>query len=502
MARALGLARIACFEMEAGKDGAWRWFGATFGITGVDGPEGRARLLEAVFDADRPSLWVLLSEEGAAAADNGLLSVEIRILTAHGGSLDLQCEVTAEPASPFGPATLIGTIRDVTHERRFEADLSELVRHNHLLLATIDACPLSITVSDMTRPDAPLIYANRRFLEITGYQADEVIGHNCRFLQGPGTDRTAVERIRGAIARGEQTELRLLNYTRAGEPFLNNLMLSPLRDEAGALSAYLGLQEDVTLEAARSEAEAQRQKMEALGRMMGGVAHEVNNMLQPIALLAQHLLDAGLAQGEAREHVEVVLDCSLKARQIIGDLLTFSRPATRLAQRHAAAALMQDALRLVRPALPAGIALVVQIRETLPDVAIERTVFAQIVLNLATNAAAAMQGSGRLSVTVEPMPSALPIEAPSLAGGLRIRVIDTGCGMDRVTLDRAFEPFFTTKPVGQGTGLGLPMVYGLVREAGGSITLQSQPGIGTAVTILLPPAPPEEMPAHGHHPGH
>jgi signal transduction histidine kinase len=220
--------------------------------------------------------------------------------------------------------------------------------------------------------------------------------------------------------------------------------------------------------------------------MMGGVAHEINNMLQPVVLLVQDVLDNGLGAEDARPHLDVVVDCTKKARQIIGDLLAFSRPTARTTEVLDPDGLLEDSLRLVRQALPGGVAVSVRREARLPRVAINRTTFVQILLNLATNASAAMDGQGTLAIVLDAAPQTLVDRTP--ADFVRLTVTDSGCGMSKATLDRAFEPFFTTKPVGQGTGLGLPVVYGLMQEIGGRITLASEPGCGTTVTVLIPVA--------------
>jgi signal transduction histidine kinase len=228
--------------------------------------------------------------------------------------------------------------------------------------------------------------------------------------------------------------------------------------------------------------EVQRQKMESLGRMIGGVAHEINNMLQPVALLGQDLLDRGVVP-EARETLEIILDCTRQARQIIGDILAFSRPKERLVEYADPAALLEEKLRLVRQAVPADVAIRVEAPAGLPALAVNGTAFAQILLNLATNATAAMDGRGTLTFRLDEVPADF-----SSGQMIRLTVIDTGRGMSKETLEHAFEPFFTTKEVGQGTGLGLPVVFGLIDEMGGSIALASELGQGTTVTILLPVA--------------
>jgi signal transduction histidine kinase len=148
--------------------------------------------------------------------------------------------------------------------------------------------------------------------------------------------------------------------------------------------------------------------------------------------------------------------------------------------------LLHDSLPIVRQAIPPDLILMIRVEGCLPPIRINRTTFTQILLNLAINGAAAMNGQGELTIALEE-----DVRGPGTGVGqktsyARLRVIDAGCGMDKATLDRAFEPFFTTKPVGQGTGLGLPVVYGLVGEMGATIALASEPGRGTTVTILIP----------------
>jgi PAS domain S-box-containing protein len=498
LAQALRNARIAFFDHRpAGADaaGAWHWSGARFGIEGIDGPDGRARLVAAVEEQDRPPLLEMLGPRTSERARSG----EFRVRTPTGRTLYLYCETYTGSDNGGDPAVVFGTVQDVTNQRRFEAELTEIVRQNHVLLATIDACPISITVADATKPDLPLTYVNRSFTSLTGYESAVAVGRNCRFLQGAATKQAVVDHVRERIAAEAQTEVEIVNYRRDGSQFLNRFTLAPVHDATGQLTAYIGLQSDITQDAGRRDAEAQRQKMEALGRMMGGVAHEINNMLQPVSLLGQDLIDRDLVAAEGRQHLGILVECSGKARQIIGDLLAFSRPTPRRAEVHDPATLLHDSLRLVRQALPPAIVISVATEGQPPPVACDRTKFVQILLNLATNAAAAMDGHGTLRLSLDRA-------HPDMA---RLRVADTGCGMDKTTLDRAFEPFFTTKPVGQGTGLGLPMIYGLIREMGGTIRLDSEPGRGTTATILLPASPPpaDPMPVsngashHGFDPG-
>lgn len=239
--------------------------------------------------------------------------------------------------------------------------------------------------------------------------------------------------------------------------------------------------------ALQRKVDSQRQKMESLGRMIGGIAHEINNMLQPVTLLGQDMLDHDHVKPQSRETLGIMLDCTRQAREIIGDVLAFSRPKGRIVELLDPVELLHDTLRLVRQAVPPGIILVTEIQPHIPKICVNRTTFAQVLLNLATNAAAAMDGEGSLTVTLSATADTTS-EIGIITGRCLVRmcVLDTGCGMDKETLDRAFEPFFTTKKIGQGSGLGLPVVFGLVEEMAGTITLASEVGVGTTVIVLIP----------------
>jgi PAS domain S-box-containing protein len=385
--------------------------------------------------------------------------------------------------NPIPGGGWVATYEDIT-EAMTNSRMAEAQKR--VLFSSIDACPVCITIADAMQPDFPLIYANRKFLEVTGYDNDEIIGRNCRFLQGSATDRRVVDDLRQAIVAGKRAEVRFINYRKDGSEFLNHLVVVPVHDDAGRIVASIGFQNDVT-DDAHHQAEVQRQKMEALGRMVGGVAHEINNMLQPIMLLGRDIIDNGEAGNEEKQQLEIMLDCSGKARKIIGDLLAFSRPPTKKLDVCDPVALLKDGLGLIRKAIPQDVVLATRIDNCLPKISVDPTAFVQILLNLATNAAAAMDGRGELTIVLDAeQRGTAAADLPKTMGFARLRVSDTGCGMTKEALDRAFEPFFTTKPVGQGTGLGLSVVYGLVREMGGTITLDSEVGRGTTVTILMP----------------
>jgi PAS domain S-box-containing protein len=367
---------------------------------------------------------------------------------------------------------------------KLDAELVAITRSSHLLRAAVDACPIAVTISDLTLPGTPVLYANPKYLDLSGHEASEVIGRDCRYLAGEETGDEVAMSLRREVAAGRSAEVELVNHRKDGSRFLSRLTLAPIIGVEGAVVACIGLQSDIAFEVqGRNAIEHQREKMAVLGRSMGGVAHEINNMLQPVALLVQNAIDSGHVSTEGAAHLGVVLDCTRSAKHIMDNLLAFSRPASWTGDVRNFAEFLKEILPLALQTLPEAVAMVLRLESRPLLVEINRTKFTQILINLVSNAIAAMGSAGELTIELDE--EFLPVVS-MLGKAARLRITDTGCGMDAITMERAFEPFFTTKPIGQGTGLGLPLVYALVQEIGGIIKLQSKPGLGTTVTIFMP----------------
>lgn len=245
-------------------------------------------------------------------------------------------------------------------------------------------------------------------------------------------------------------------------------------------------------EARQKELEQQllhSQKLEALGTLAGGIAHDLNNTLVPILSLSKLALDDLPDGSQLREDIATIVAASERARDLVKQILAFSRKQAICKAETDPAAVVRQALQMLRATLPANIALVEEIA-AVPAILADGGQLQQVIVNLVTNAAHAIgTESGAITVAV-----AAEAGAPGAPGGrcVCIRVADTGCGMPKEIVERIFEPFFTTKQVGEGTGLGLAVVHGIVTGHGGTIAVGSTPGQGTAFTIALPvpePAP-------------
>ena len=219
------------------------------------------------------------------------------------------------------------------------------------------------------------------------------------------------------------------------------------------------------------------QKMEAVGQLAGGVAHEFNNLLAAIRNAVQLALDELAPDAMARADLEVALQTAERAAGLTRQLLAFSRQQPRTAEVIELAALVRDLMPLLRTSLPSSISLRLSADAVDARVLADRSQLEQVVLNLVLNARDAMPNGGQVSIVVW---------VDHVRQQVLLNVADTGTGMDEGTRQRIFEPFFTTKPTGAGTGLGLSVVYGVITQAGGTVRVDSEPGRGTTMRVSLP----------------
>jgi PAS domain S-box-containing protein len=345
-----------------------------------------------------------------------------------------------------------------------------------------------------TRPDGSILAANPAACAMFGMPESELIAHG-RERVVDMTDARAHELV-ARRARQGQARGRIRMFRADGSAFEAEVS-SMIYSDTGETSASVVVRDlsDMLREASeRQRLESQlrhAQKMEAVGMLAGGIAHDFNNVLAVVlgntAMAAQ---DLGPGH-PAAANLERVRQASLRARTLVQQLLTFSRPPTENRRVQLLRPLVEEALALLRSTLPATVEMRVRLTEAPLPVLTDTTQVQQVVINLCSNAWQALpQHKGRIEVTLEAV-SCDPAH-PGLDGlenarpCARLRVRDDGIGMDEATRGRIFEPFFTTKDQGEGTGLGLAMVHGIVTGHGGAIVVDSQPGAGATFDILLP----------------
>jgi signal transduction histidine kinase/ActR/RegA family two-component response regulator len=366
------------------------------------------------------------------------------------------------------------------------------------LVERLDSIPVPVLLLE---PDRRIRFANSAACELKGRDRAQLIGERCRdaFALGRSCDERCLvaEAIeRRAIVSGEVAGS-------AGQAYL--VTASPLLDSDGKVVGGFEVVVDRS-EARRADQErraledrvARMQRLEAVGTLAGGIAHDFNNILTYMFAytdIVQGLLPEG---SPAAPHVDALVAAIQRAADLVAQILAFSRQARLDPHPLDLAPLVTEAMKLVKASLSPAIALHVEVPDRRFTVRADPTQMHQVVLNLLTNARQAMAGAGgRLEVRLDDVVLESPdarATASLPAGAYRVlEVKDTGCGMDARTLERVFEPFFTTKPVGQGTGMGLALVHGIVTSAGGAVLIESTPGQGTTVRVLLPRS--EEEPA-------
>ena len=365
-----------------------------------------------------------------------------------------------------------------------------------IFFAAIELTRMPIVLSDPRQPDNPLVFANQAFLAMTGYAADEIIGRNCRLLQGVGTDMAVVAEVRAAIAERRDFATEILNYRKDGYAFWNALFVSPVYDAAGELTYFFASQLDVTRRREAEDNLRQAQKMEALGRLTGGIAHDFNNLLQVIVGYLE-LTDAGLSKPQVdtprlKRNIGNARAAADRAAALTQQLLSFSRK-----QRLEGRTLnLNDVVRSSRGlggrTLGQDVTLELRLAEDLANCRLDPAQIETALLNIMINARDSMVDRGDKRLVIETR--TIVAERGEIAGAknlpagryVGIEVSDTGAGIPKAVVERVMDPFFTTKEEGQGTGLGLSMVYGFAKQSGGAAWITSEEGTGTTVSMYFP----------------
>ncbi len=367
-------------------------------------------------------------------------------------------------------------------------------QHHDIFFAAVETTRMPMIVTDPHQPDNPIIFANRAFERMTGYTRRELVGTNCRFLQGPETDRETVNEVRTAIAEHREFAGEIMNYRKDGSSFWNALFVSPVFNRSGDLVYFFGSQLDVSRRRDAEESLHQAQKMESLGQLTGGIAHDFNNLLQVItgynevmlALIDHPTLDVM----RVRRACEAVRDAAERAATLTHQLLAFSRKQRLEGRLLNLNGLVHGMSGMAERTLGDHVTLHQDLATELWNARIDPTQAEVALLNVFINARDAMPAGGTVTVRTENLlvedEDAALFKTVGVGAYVVVSVTDTGTGMAPEILARVMEPFFTTKGEGKGTGLGLAMVYGFAKQSGGAVKIYSEIGHGTTVRLLFP----------------
>ncbi len=344
-----------------------------------------------------------------------------------------------------------------------------------------------------------ILDVNQSMLEMFGYTYDEALQFSLEDLghgQPPFTEKKALNLIRKAVEQGPQL-FEWKSKIKTGQTLWSEIALK--RFEGGGQSKVIAVIRDIADRKQTEEQKAthetqirQLQKMQAIGTLAGGIAHDFNNILAAIIGYSE-LAKEELTQGSSlAAHLDQVLRAGNRAKDLVQQILTFSRQTEKELKPIQIHPIAKEALKLLRASIPSSIEIKHNIDPNCGTALGDPTQIHQILMNLCTNAYQAMRDKGGiLGVTlsrVEIGKDSGKVDNLALAPGAyaRLEVSDTGPGMDRVIQEKIFDPYFTTKPIGEGTGLGLSVAHGIVKSLGGHITVYSEPGMGATFNIYIP----------------
>ncbi|MBU4261950.1 MAG: response regulator [Proteobacteria bacterium] len=395
----------------------------------------------------------------------------------------------------FGPESeilqIIEYCVDITDRKQGEEERRRLT-------TVMEQAADSIVITDKR---AIIQYVNPSFEKITGYTAAEAIGKNPRILQSGSHNAQFYRQMWSTLSRGEVWRGHFINKKKDGSLFDEEASITPVLNDAGKIVNYVALKRDVTDQKKLEEKLHHAQTMEAIGTLAGGIAHDFNNILTAILGYAELVFEQLPAGSRLRMNQEQVLKAGGRAKELVRQILTFSRQRRQERIPVLIHLVVKEAIKLLRASIPSIIEIKDDIDPKTGMVLIDPTQLHQIVMNLCTNAYHSMRESGGvLGVRLDVRrfgKDDLKIMNFSLVPGtyVRLEVSDTGCGMNKQILEKIFEPYFTTKKSREGTGLGLSIVHGIVKSCEGDISVYSEPGKGTTFCVYLPQILNEGLPA-------
>jgi PAS domain S-box-containing protein len=385
--------------------------------------------------------------------------------------------------------------RDVAERKRTQQALTESERRFRLLMDGVT--DYAIFMLDL---EGRVANWNTGAERIKGYAAGEIIGRHfsCFYTEADRSEARPARALEAA-ARNGKCESEGWRVRKDGSRFWANVVVHAIRDESGCLIGFAKVTRDMT---ERREAQAaldrtreefwQAQKMEALGHLTGGMAHDFNNFLTAVIGNIELVRATGLGEADDRR-LESALQAARHGATLIRQMLVFARKQPLEVRCVDVNVVVEEIVPLIRRSCPENVQITTRTPKSPLPVTADSNLLQTSILNLALNARDAMPDGGTLTISIagynargqgDPMPSRPDVR--HIPDRVAIEVSDTGVGMSREILERVFEPFFTTKEIGKGTGLGLSMVYGATREMGGDIVIESEPGRGTTARIILP----------------
>lgn len=390
--------------------------------------------------------------------------LESQFVTATGEVIDVDLDIKVLEGTDRQYQVLIA--KDITEQKKRDLDY---LRFSNVIEHTIN--PIQITDAN-----GLMVYVNPAFEHASGFSKEELIGKNPRILSSGRHSRDFWGKVWRYILGGKVWVGQVENRRKDGSPLHTELLISPIVGDQGKVIGFLGAHRDITEQKMLEQQLVRSQKMESIGTLAAGIAHEVGNPLTSISSLVQ-VIQRTTNDEPAKEKLELIKNQINRIARIIRDLVDFSRPSTNVERPTDVNRVVRDALNIVQYGKKVkGISFEVVLNESLPPLMLVADQLTQVFINILINAVDSFEGKSGTIQVVSGMND----------GSVEIRIIDSGKGISKDDRDKIFEPFFTTKEVGEGTGLGLWVSYGIVRNFRGDILVESNPGKGSTFTVVFP----------------
>ena len=457
------------------------------------------RVPELTHPEDRQRDWGLFQQVIRGEAPD--YRVEKRYVRKDGTTAWVSVNMTVIRDAAGQPLRTMATIEDITERMRVEESHTRLV-------TAVAAAAETIMITDA---NATILYANPAFAKTTGYTCQEAIGQNPRLLQSGQHGAEFYRQMWAILKAGQVWQGRFINKRKDGKLFEEEASISPVFGPAGQIVNYVAVKRDITREVQLEEQFRQSQKLEAVGRLAGGVAHDFNNMLAVIQMNASVLEDNTVLTPEQAEGIQDITKAAQRGATLTRQLLTFSRRQVTQSRALDLNDVVLGVVKMLRQLIGEDVRLLTSLEPSDAPVWGDPGMMEQVLMNLAVNARDALPEGGVITIGL----TSLMVEEAAATGRrvqagdyFRLTVRDNGTGIAPEHLPHIFEPFYTTKDVGLGTGLGLATVHGIVEQHHGWIEVESHLGQGTAFHIHLPrlvETAPVEAPAqavacpHGGH---
>ncbi len=437
-----------------------------------------------------PESWQRLSTALSRTCETGVpYELELEIVRGNGSKGWILARGEPLRNTQGAIVELHGIAQDITARKQAEEHLRKLSR-------AVEQSPSSIIIADKA---GNIEYANPKFMQITGYSFEEVVGKNPRILKSGEMSAESYKQLWDTISAGREWRGEFHNRKKNGELYWESATISPILDAEGKITHFLAEKEDITEKKLLEAQFLRAQRLESIGHLAGGIAHDLNNILAPI-LMSIELLKEEVKSQENLSMLGILQSSARRGVDIVKQVLTFARGAEGRHVPLQPSHLLKELAKMIRETFPKNITLKIELEKSCWAVSGDATQLHQVLLNLTVNARDAMPQGGTLRLAIEDV--LLDEDAARLIPGtvpgpyVMLRISDTGTGISQEIAGKIFDPFFTTKGPEKGTGLGLSTVSGIVKSHGGFIQFDSIPGCGTEFKVYLP-AQTESAPSNG-----